>query len=49
MTFFEEGLTSKRLYSLPQELDFEREASNIHRVTEYFKNVKNTPVVIPKG
>ncbi|KAH8155834.1 uncharacterized protein LAJ45_00846 [Morchella importuna] len=34
--------------SLPQELDFEREASNIHRVTEYFKNVKNTPVVIPK-
>lgn len=37
------------LYSLPQELNFEKEAENIHRVREYFKNVKNTPVIIPDG
>lgn len=35
--------------SLPQELNFEKEAENIHRVREYFKNVKNTPVIIPDG
>lgn len=37
------------LCSLPQELNFEKEAENIHRVREYFKNVKNTPVIIPNG
>ncbi|RPB05085.1 ABC1-domain-containing protein [Choiromyces venosus 120613-1] len=33
--------------SLPQELNFETEAKNIIRVREYFKGVKNTPLVIP--
>lgn len=36
-------------YSLPQELNFEKEAQNIQRAKDYFRNVKNAPVVIPNG
>lgn len=36
--------------SLPQELDFQREAVNIHRVKEYFSHVSgNLPLVVPSG
>lgn len=35
--------------SLPQELNFECEAQNIHRVKEYFSHIKDIPLVIPDG
>ena len=33
--------------SLPQELDFSKEGENAMRTKEYFKNVPNTPLVVP--
>ncbi|KAF1986613.1 ABC1-domain-containing protein [Aulographum hederae CBS 113979] len=33
--------------SLPQELDFNREAENAMRAKEYFANVKSAPLIIP--
>ncbi|KAK6517239.1 hypothetical protein TWF281_003904 [Arthrobotrys megalospora] len=41
-------LSEEMELSLPVELDFEEEAKNIYRVTEHFKNVPNTALVVPK-
>lgn len=42
-----EWLSSELEYSLPQELDFEREAENAIRTKEYFSHIPELPLVIP--
>ncbi|KAF3091082.1 hypothetical protein TWF102_008956 [Orbilia oligospora] len=41
-------LSEEMELSLPVELDFEEEAKNIYRVTEHFKHVPNTALVVPR-
>ncbi|RVD80275.1 uncharacterized protein DFL_008176 [Arthrobotrys flagrans] len=41
-------LSEEMELSLPVELDFEEEAKNIYRVTEHFRNVPNTALVVPR-
>ncbi|KAH0563303.1 hypothetical protein GP486_002128 [Trichoglossum hirsutum] len=43
-----EWLAKEMDYSLPQELDFDREAENARRVREYFSHVKGSPLVVPE-
>lgn len=43
-----EWLASELEYSLPQELDFEREAENAMRTKEYFSHIPELPLVIPE-
>ncbi|KAF4637348.1 hypothetical protein G7Y89_g738 [Cudoniella acicularis] len=42
-----EWLSSEMEYSLPQELDFVREAENALRAKEYFSHIPELPLVIP--
>ncbi|KAA6410147.1 MAG: ABC1 family [Lasallia pustulata] len=42
-----EWLSNEMEYSLPQELDFALEGRNALRAKEYFKNIDETPLVIP--
>jgi aarF domain-containing kinase len=42
-----EWLSSEMELSLPQELDFEREAENAMRTKEYFSHIPSLPLVIP--
>lgn len=42
-------LSSEMEVSLPQELNFVLEGRNATRAREYFLDVKNTPLIIPKG
>jgi aarF domain-containing kinase len=44
-----EWLSREMDLSLPQELDFRKEAENARRSREYFKAHSNAPVVIPEG
>ncbi|KAK6351694.1 hypothetical protein TWF718_004844 [Orbilia javanica] len=41
-------LSEEMELSLPVELDFEQEAKNIYRVTEHFKTIINTALVVPR-
>lgn len=41
-------LSDEMEIGLPQELDFEREAANANRTREYFKTIKEAPLVIPE-
>jgi aarF domain-containing kinase len=43
-----EWLSSEMEYSLPQELDFQREAENAMRTKEYFSHIPELPLVIPE-
>ncbi|KAI9771361.1 MAG: hypothetical protein M1840_002331 [Geoglossum simile] len=43
-----EWLAKEMGHSLPQELDFDREAENARRVREYFSHVKGSPLVVPE-
>lgn len=44
-----EWLSKEMDLSLPQELDFRREAQNATHASEYFQKHSDTPLVIPKG
>jgi aarF domain-containing kinase len=43
-----EWLSDEMSKSLPQELDFTQEAKNARRAREYFSNIPNTPLIIPR-
>lgn len=40
-------LSSEMEFSLPQELDFQREAANALRTKEYFSHIPELPLVVP--
>lgn len=44
-----EWLSSEMDFSLPQELDFQKEGDNATRASEYFRTRTKAPLVIPEG